>query len=160
PHLGDLAQVTTMDQLRDAAAAFSQHGYGRMFALIDLRAWLAPFGHVTWTAITAGALWRVKGGNPFKLRMLVNGSFLRTFSVPVILHMTWDSDLIDKFGIVTHYLIIAGLGVIGWYVVFLLVQQGLRQIKDAQLAHTRSELTKTQQVFTTTTTQLRMSLGK
>jgi len=158
PHLGDLAQVQNVDQLREAAAAFSQRGYPYMFALIDLRSWLAPFGHVAWTAITAGALWRVKGGNPFKLKMLFNGSFLRTFAVPVILHMTWDSDLIQKLGPVMYYLILALLGVIAWYVVFLLVQQGLRQIKDAQLAHTRSELTKTQQVFTTTTTQLRMTL--
>ncbi len=158
PNLGKLANVDNIDDLRGAAAAFSQHGYAYMFALIDLRSWLAPFGHVAWTAITAGALWRVKGANPFKFKMLFNGSFLRTFSVPMILHMIWDTDFIGKFGPSVHYLIIGLLGMTAWYVVFLLVQQGLRQIKDAQLAHTRSELTKTQQVFTTTTTQLRMSL--
>ncbi len=29
-----------------------------------LRGALAPFGHVAWTAIAAGAFWRVKGAQP------------------------------------------------------------------------------------------------
>jgi hypothetical protein len=47
------------------------------------------------------------------------------------------------------------LGVIGWYVAFLLVQEGLRQIKTEQLTHTQNELNKTRDVLTTTTMRLR-----
>jgi RsiW-degrading membrane proteinase PrsW (M82 family) len=151
PNLADLSKVTTIDELHRAIVIFSVRAYPSMFASIDLRSYLAPFGHVAWTAISAGALWRVKGANPFHFKMLLNGSFLRTFMVPVVLHMIWDTDWVEKQDPVTRDCIFVVLGIIAWYVVFLLVQQGLRQIKNDQLAQTRSEFTKTQQVLTTTT---------
>ncbi len=98
-----------------------------MFSVIQLRAILTPFGHVAWTAIAAGALWRVKGDRPFQLSMLFDGGFLRTMFIPMILHMAWDSPFSSPFDI--H---LFALGAIGWFVVFGLVQQGLRQIRDEQ----------------------------
>jgi RsiW-degrading membrane proteinase PrsW (M82 family) len=160
PHLGDLSKLRNMDQLRAAIVALSQNAYPKMFSSIDGRSYLAPFGHVAWTAITAGALWRVKGGNPFRIRMLFNGSFLRTFSVPVILHMIWDTDWVQNHDPVVRDLMLFGLGIIAWYVAFLLVQQGLRQIKAAQVEYTRSEFSRTQQVVTATTTRLGMNVSR
>lgn len=98
-----------------------------MFDVIQLRAFLTPFGHVAWTAIAAGALWRVKGDKSFSLGMLFDGGFLKTMAIPVILHMTWDSPFSSPFDL--HLI---GLGIVGWFVVFGLVQQGLRQIRDEQ----------------------------
>jgi RsiW-degrading membrane proteinase PrsW (M82 family) len=98
-----------------------------MFSVIQLRAFLTPFGHVAWTAIAAGALWRVKGEKTFGISMLFDGGFLKTMIIPMILHMTWDAPFSSPFDV--HLI---GLGIVGWFVVFGLVQQGLRQIRDEQ----------------------------
>ena len=98
-----------------------------MFDVIQLRAFLTPFGHVAWTAIAAGALWRVKDDKSFSLSMLFDGGFLKTMIIPIILHMTWDSPFSSPFDL--HLI---GLGIVGWFVVFGLAQQGLRQIRDEQ----------------------------
>ncbi|HET9405753.1 MAG TPA: PrsW family glutamic-type intramembrane protease [Candidatus Sulfotelmatobacter sp.] len=99
-----------------------------MFTVIQLRALLTPFGHVAWTAISAAALWRVRGGRPLQIQMLLNSSFLKTMLIPVLLHMIWDSPIDTPLDL--HRI---ALGVVGWFVVFGLVQQGLRQIRDEQL---------------------------
>ncbi|HLV87772.1 MAG TPA: PrsW family intramembrane metalloprotease [Candidatus Sulfotelmatobacter sp.] len=99
-----------------------------MFDVIQLRALLTPFGHVAWTAITAAALWRVKGDRPFQMHMLLDGGFLKTMLIPMVLHMAWDAPFTSPFDV--HLI---GLGIIGWFVVFGLVQQGLRQIRDEQM---------------------------
>jgi RsiW-degrading membrane proteinase PrsW (M82 family) len=98
-----------------------------MFDVIQTRAFLTPFGHVAWTAIAAAALWRVKGDQPFQFSMLLDWSFLKTFSIPVVLHMAWDAPYATPFD--AH---LVGLGIVGWFVVFGLVQQGLHQIRDEQ----------------------------
>lgn len=123
--------------------------YDLTFSQINGRSYLAPFGHVIWTAIAAGALWRVKGANPLRFGMLFDPKFMRTFLVPVVLHMLWDTDLIQRNPYLVQTGLLLGLGVIGWYVTFLLVQQGLRQIRDEQLTHTRIEMNRTQQILTT-----------
>lgn len=98
-----------------------------MFDVIQVRAFLTPFGHVAWTAIAAGALWRVKGDKPFQLHMLFDGGFLKTMVIPMLLHMAWDSPFTSPFDV--HLI---ALGIVGWFVVFGLVQQGLRQIREEQ----------------------------
>jgi protease PrsW len=124
-------------------------GYDGMIALIHRRSYYAPFMHVAWSAIAAGALWRVKGANPIRIGMFFDPRFLRTFFVPVLLHMFWNSPLLRLEGAL--FLIKPILvGGIGWYVVLGLVQEGMRQIRDEQLTRTRMEIDKTQQVLTTT----------
>jgi protease PrsW len=124
-------------------------GYDGMITLIHRRSYYAPFMHVAWTAISAGALWRVKGASPFRIGMFFDPRFLRTFFVPVLLHMFWNSPLLrfeGALGLIKPILV----GGIGWYVVLGLVQEGMRQIRDEQLTRTRIEYDKTQQVLTTT----------
>jgi RsiW-degrading membrane proteinase PrsW (M82 family) len=149
-HMDILAKVNPKDagQLNEVIQGASMQGYPAMYSLLALRSYLAPFGHVVWTAITAGALWRVKSGDPFRLKMLANPFFLRTFAIPVLLHMIWNSPLFRFEGILfwVKYL---GLGFIAWYLAFTLVQQGLRQIRDAQLAQTKVDMTRTQEILTT-----------
>ena len=51
-----------------------------------LRGLLAIFGHVTWTAIVVGAVWRDRGQRGFKLTFGV----IFAFAVAVTLHGLWD----------------------------------------------------------------------
>lgn len=132
-------------------AAFESAGYAFWDALMSegtldatvrlilIRALLTPFAHVAWTAIAAGALWRAKGDRPFALAMLGDGRFLKAFCIPVALHMVWNSPLPSPFW--SKHLL---LGAIGWFVLFGLVQQGLRQVRDAQREATRRQLESTQ----------------
>ena len=50
------------------------------------------------------------------------------FSIPIVLHMLWNSPLTLPF----HILQLA-IGAAGWFVVFGLVQQGLYQVRNEQL---------------------------
>jgi protease PrsW len=113
---------------------FAQGGAGFLNTMIVGRGWLSPFGHVVWTAIAAGALWRVKKEGVFELRML-NATFWKTFSVPVVCHMLWDSKIamgVEGEPQVWNYLVTLGLGAISWYVAFKLVQEGLKQVRTMQ----------------------------
>ena len=83
---------------------------------------------MAWTAITAGAFFRVKGDRTFHANMLFDPSFLKAFLIPVVLHMLWNSPIPSPL-FVKH----AILGAVGWFVVFGLVQQGLRQVRDARI---------------------------
>jgi len=98
-----------------------------MFDIIQTRAFLTPFGHVAWTAICAGALWRVKGDSGFQLGMLLDSAFLKTMAIPMTLHMLWNAPFQLPFEL-KHI----GIGMVGWFVVFGLVQQGLHQVRDLQ----------------------------
>ena len=96
---------------------------------IHLRAVLAPFGHVIWTAMCAGALWRVKKSKDFAISMLFNPMFLIVFAIAVTLHMTWNSKtFVDSFGDYGHY----ALGIIGWTIIFGMIGLGLRQVRQQQ----------------------------
>ncbi len=98
-----------------------------MFDVIQTRAFLTPFGHVAWTAIAGAALWRVKRDRDFQLNMLFDASFLQTMCIPMVLHMLWNAPFQTPFEL--HHLV---LGIVGWFVVFGLVQQGLHQIREEQ----------------------------
>jgi len=131
-------------------AAFESAGYAfrellnanfnldAMSAVIHLRAFLTPFGHVAWTAIAAGALWRTKGDRKLTPTMFTDARFLKAFSIPVVLHMIWNSPIPSPF-----YVVHLALGAAGWFVVFGLVQQGLYQVRDEQIRIAQAELTTT-----------------
>ncbi len=114
-------------------------GVNAMIDNIQLRAVLSPFAHVAWTAIAAAALWRVKGERPPALAMLVDPSFAKTFLIPVVLHMLWNSPIPNPF-----YLKYLVLGTVGWFIVFGLVQQGLRQVLAEQKQVAEDQLRQTQ----------------
>ena len=102
---------------------------------------------MAWTAIAAGALWRVKGDKPFSLGMLGNPLFYKAFFIPMGLHMIWNTSFIPSPLWSKHII----LGVIGWFIVFGIVQQGLKQVKQAQLEQAREEMSKTQSVVAAVT---------
>jgi RsiW-degrading membrane proteinase PrsW (M82 family) len=90
---------------------------------------------VAWTAIAAGALWRVKGDRPFSPTMFLDGHFLKAFLIPVSLHAIWDAPW--QLPLMGNQLL---TGLVSWYVVFGLVQQGLHQVKGEQQAHLQATL--------------------
>jgi RsiW-degrading membrane proteinase PrsW (M82 family) len=116
-------------------AAFESAGYAfragleggtlLMREVIVSRGLLAPLAHIVWTAMAAGALWRVKRAARFQWRMLGDADFLRVFSMAVTLHMTWDVSP----GPVVFLLV----GLVGWFMVASLIQEGLQEIRDEQM---------------------------
>jgi protease PrsW len=117
----------------NAQSFFGAGGSGYLNSELFARAWLSPFGHVVWTAITAGALWRVKKGRPFNIQML-DATFWKTFSIPMVCHMIWDSPIAMGAENTTllNYGVTMVLGVVAWYVAFGLVQQGLKEVAEEQ----------------------------
>jgi RsiW-degrading membrane proteinase PrsW (M82 family) len=124
-------------QTGQLTVAGTQAGVSQMLSILLLRGILSPLGHVAWTASAAGAFWRVKGDKPFSVSMLFDHRFLRAFLIPVSLHAIWDAPWQLPFlgnDILT--------GLVSWYVVFGLVQQGLHQVKDEQKTHLQTTLDK------------------
>jgi RsiW-degrading membrane proteinase PrsW (M82 family) len=110
-------------------------GVVSMLQLLLLRGIEAPLGHVAWTALAAGAFWRVKKDKPVSVKMLFDPRFLKAFLIPVSLHAIWDCPWQLPFAgnqIIT--------GFISWYVVFGLVQQGLRQVQEEQKTRLQTTL--------------------
>ena len=91
---------------------------------------------MAWTAIAAGAFWRVKMDKPASPSMFLDTRFLKAFLIPVSMHALWDAPAFMQLPFYGNDII---TGAISWYVVFGLVQQGLRQVKEeqrTQLQHT------------------------
>lgn len=124
-------------------AAFETAGYvlvrsqqfGSTFGdVMFTRALLAPFMHVIWTAAAGAALWRVRGNRAFSFELLLNWQFLRVLLMVTVIHAVWNSPLVVPFvgdpwnGILKC----VGLGVIGWVLILLLIQNGLAQIRNDQ----------------------------
>ncbi|WP_128543200.1 PrsW family glutamic-type intramembrane protease [Larkinella soli] len=126
-------------------AAFDSAGYAFVALLghgsiddalssIVLRGILSPFAHVIWTAITAAAVWRLRKFGAFRWELLQEKAFVRLFLVVVLMHMLWNAGftlplLPAIFGIQFKHLL---LGLIGWIIVLSLIQEGLKQIRNAQ----------------------------
>jgi RsiW-degrading membrane proteinase PrsW (M82 family) len=108
-----------------------------MLGILRLRGPMSPFGHVAWTAIAAGAFWRVKQDKPTNPAMLFDTRFLKAFLIPVSMHALWDAPAFMQLPLYGNSII---TGLISWYVVFGLVQQGLRQVKEQQKGHLQQTL--------------------
>lgn len=111
-------------------AGFESAGYALRYGIenITVRGLLAICGgHVLWTALVGGALWRVRGEQKFEWAMLQNGRFLRAFALAVAMHAVWDSPLHLPLR-----LKFIGLGFVAWIALLSYIQAGLRQVKAAQ----------------------------
>lgn len=106
-------------------------------AVMQVRALITPFGHIVWTAITAGAYWLVLRQRIIEGRrdynsigidwsILTDIRFLRIAIIPVLLHLVWNTGWLAGFGLL-RFLV---LGVIAWAVALRLVQAGLQQIRE------------------------------
>jgi RsiW-degrading membrane proteinase PrsW (M82 family) len=108
----------------------TEGNFGAMMQIIIVRGLLAPFAHVVWTALAAGALWRVKLDAPLRLDMLFHSRVLRMLAVVMPLHALWNLGLIDPPFLLKY----VALGVVAWIIAFSMLQTGLKQIKAAQMA--------------------------
>ncbi len=106
-------------------------------AVMQVRALITPFGHIVWTAITAGAYWLALKHRIAEGRRPCNATgidwaafadvrFLRIAIVPIVLHLVWNTTWLEEFGLL-RFLI---LGVIAWAVALRLVHAGLQQIRE------------------------------
>ena len=106
-------------------------------AVMQVRALITPFGHIVWTAITAGAYWlvlkhRIAEGlrdyhaTRIDWAVFTDIRFLRIALIPVVLHLVWNTNWLAGFGLL-RFLV---LGIIAWGVALRLVQAGLRQIRE------------------------------
>lgn len=106
-------------------------------AVMQVRALITPFGHIVWTAITAGAYWlvlhyrisegrRAASDTGIDWGALVDMRFLRIALVPVVLHLVWNTHWLASFGLLRFLL----LGIVAWAVALRLVQAGLHQIRE------------------------------
>lgn len=112
-----------------AFLAGADYGQSAMLSNITIRGILSVCGgHVLWTALVGGALWRVRGGEPFRWKMLWDIRFLRVFGLCAAMHMLWNSPLRLPF-----YLKYIALGFVAWVALLSFIQAGLRQIRAAQI---------------------------
>jgi RsiW-degrading membrane proteinase PrsW (M82 family) len=98
--------------------------------IMTLRAFLSPFTHTIWTAATAAALWRVKGGNPLSIEIITDFRFVRILGLIAGLHALWNSPMsFPFFGVSLIHLLI---GLIGWLIILLLMQTGIKEVRQAK----------------------------
>ncbi len=105
------------------ALELSAKGYD-MLSVINLRALLAPFGHIVWSAIAAYAFYDARPDFKDVSSTLRSSKFNRLFLVSVALHFIWDMNFDLPFGL--KYL---GLGFVAWVVIISLVQSGIGEIQ-------------------------------
>jgi RsiW-degrading membrane proteinase PrsW (M82 family) len=102
-----------------------------------LRAFLSPFTHTIWTAAVAAAFWRVKGDKKFEWSMACDVRFLRIFFIVAGLHLVWNSPLsIPVIGGMTGFIgLRLVLGLIGWIIIFSLIQAGIKEVRSAKTSN-------------------------
>jgi RsiW-degrading membrane proteinase PrsW (M82 family) len=99
-----------------------------LFDVMMTRGLQAPLLHVVWTAITAGALWRVVHDSPLRSSSLADWRFVSPFIAVVLLHFTWNSPLLWSLPYSAKPIL---LGVIAWTIAFGLLFTGFREVRDA-----------------------------
>lgn len=112
----------------------AQAGYDGLTQLMLLRAVIAPFMHIIWTANPVAALWIVKGDRKFEFSMLSDMRFLRVMISSMLLHMIWNAQFTTVPLPIFGDLKFVVLGLVGWVITFRLVQSGLTQLNQARRA--------------------------
>ncbi len=128
--------VSTINPAQGQAIARSAQAFDPD-TVMQIRALITPFGHIVWTAITAGAYWLALHHHISEGRRDYNATginwaafadirFLRIAVIPVALHLAWNTHWLAEFGLL-RFLV---LGIIAWAVALRLVQAGLHQIRE------------------------------
>lgn len=96
---------------------------------IFLRGFLAPGGHVAWSAISGAAI--VMAANEkseLSTGIFTEMKFLRLFAIPVVLHGLWDSPLAGWFDSIFPFVGHIALIILVWMVVLILINMGLAEV--------------------------------
>ncbi|MCA9310657.1 MAG: PrsW family intramembrane metalloprotease [Phycisphaerales bacterium] len=96
--------------------------------------------HLVWSALIGAALWRVRGNRKFKFEMLTDWKFVRVFLIAVALHSLWNSPWFQTLpwgdGPLTQslwpYFRAIPFGLVGWFLVIGFVNEGLKEVREAQ----------------------------
>jgi RsiW-degrading membrane proteinase PrsW (M82 family) len=111
------------------------HSDSDMLETMVQRGLLAPFGHIVWTGLAGAAFWKVKGTKKFQWGMLTDFRFLRVLGLVMAFHAIWDMDLTLPFLQTEQWFLkCIILGVVAWIIVLSYIQDGLKQIREAQKA--------------------------
>ena len=121
-------------------AAFS-NATAAMVDELAIRGGLAPFGHMPWTAIAAGAFWRVKQEQADELFDADGSEFPEDAcdSRPDAYALGCVGSLPES-SVDREYPAMDRDGTPTWYVLFGLIEQGLREVRDVQKAQLQSTL--------------------
>jgi RsiW-degrading membrane proteinase PrsW (M82 family) len=104
-------------------ASSFQNGVHNVVLTVWLRQLLGPFGHGTWTAIVAGAIWAAKGSGRPRITWSVVGAFL----VAVTLHALWDWAPLPGLW---DLLWLLGVGFAGLLILRSMIHQAITQEKS------------------------------
>jgi len=97
---------------------------------------LALGGHVAWGSLTGAALAMVKGSQPLRVDHFLDFRFLKFLLVCIVLHGLWDMPLLSHLlPLITQ----AGLMVLVWIFVLVMLHAGLRQISVQQAQQAASQ---------------------
>lgn len=114
-------------------------GFDATIRVLILRGILAPFMHVIWTACVVGALCRVRAGQSLRIDHFLDWRFLRIFLLVVVLHMVWNTPWRESLlheagaaGLRLSFAIWAFLCAGSWYLMLMLAQQGILEVRAAQ----------------------------
>lgn len=95
---------------------------------MELRALLAPFGHVAYSAIVGFALWRAKTAGGSFFSNLMSPLFIPLFALSIGLHMFWNSKLLNSEFLIKTAIV----GVIEYFIIIYLIQEGINEIRKVK----------------------------
>jgi RsiW-degrading membrane proteinase PrsW (M82 family) len=110
-------------------------GVAGMFDMINYRGPLSVLAdHSLWTGLVGAALWRVRGTQPFRFDMLKDVRFLRVLALAMVLHMLNNAPVDPPY-----YLKYFAIGFIGWVALLGFIQEGLKEVRHAQVVRITGE---------------------
>lgn len=106
-----------------------------MFDMINYRGPLSVLAdHSLWTGLVGAALWRVRGSQPCRADMLKDVRFLRVLLLAMALHMLNNAPIDLPYFL--KYLVV---GFIGWVALLGFIQEGLKEVRHAQVVRITGE---------------------
>jgi RsiW-degrading membrane proteinase PrsW (M82 family) len=114
-------------------AGLDNNSFAALNASIWMRGFLAPFMHITWTAIATGAYWLAFRGCGSFWKSFIQVRFLALFVISIMLHFLWNFDLGDSelIGILRFL----AIGLVSWIICFMLAATGYKEIKQTCAAN-------------------------
>ena len=92
-----------------------------MTSTIIIRGLTSLSGHVVWAAISGAALCVVSSEEPVSLKSFTSVPFIGAFIVPVTLHALWDWQVGGDLKLLI-------LSIIPWFIVFIYINRGIKEI--------------------------------
>jgi len=119
-------------------AAFESAGYALDLGLLKnsflelnynliIRGFLAPFMHITWTAISAAAFFMAMKEHETIFNSIFSSKFMSFFIISISIHFLWNLNLEIPFTPPLSKQIL--LGLFSWAIVFRLVATGLSEVR-------------------------------